>query len=265
MNRVKRLPPTKEVLRELYLKSGNQCAFPGCSKTILNNKGNVVGQICHIEAAMPGGERFNAKQSNEERRAFSNLILLCYDHHIETNEVKQFSVERLKKMKADHEKKFSDAAEKLYSTVSDKTLQQDFEYCTSLTNMNNVLKWGLSREEHILDVPKFNKLVDILRKLSPNTRAIFSIMVDRSVNSLINLEEISQVTGLEHVELKKSISLLINYELITEVDSDDYNNPITYLKQKDLWDIWSEIKNYSEKSSITLEEIINNMNFSLLD
>ena len=28
--KVKKLKPTVEVLRELYLKSGNQCAFPGC-------------------------------------------------------------------------------------------------------------------------------------------------------------------------------------------------------------------------------------------
>ncbi|QED48347.1 hypothetical protein FSZ17_14485 [Cytobacillus dafuensis] len=49
-------------------------AFPSCKKTILNDTGNFVGQVCHIEAAMPGGERFNPNQTNGERRAFSNLI-----------------------------------------------------------------------------------------------------------------------------------------------------------------------------------------------
>lgn len=94
----------KDVLRDLYLLSGNQCAFPGWTRTILNDKGNPVGQVCHIEAAMPGGERFNPNQTNEERRAFSNLMLLCYDHHIETNDVEKYTVKRLKKMKQDHEK-----------------------------------------------------------------------------------------------------------------------------------------------------------------
>ena len=55
----KRLAPTSEVARELYLKSGNQCAFPGCEKVMINSEGTFIGQICHIEAAMPDGPRFN--------------------------------------------------------------------------------------------------------------------------------------------------------------------------------------------------------------
>jgi hypothetical protein len=55
----KRLTPTKDTLRELYLKSGNRCAFPGCHKALFNSKGVFVGQICHIEAAESGGQRFN--------------------------------------------------------------------------------------------------------------------------------------------------------------------------------------------------------------
>lgn len=49
----KRLVPTKDVLRELYLKSGNQCAFPYCVRPMMNSDGEFVGQICHIEAAEP--------------------------------------------------------------------------------------------------------------------------------------------------------------------------------------------------------------------
>ena len=36
---------------------------------------------------MPQGERFNAEQSDEERRSYDNLLLLCYQHHIETDDV----------------------------------------------------------------------------------------------------------------------------------------------------------------------------------
>src|ERR1039458_9948296 len=35
----KRLEPKKEVLRELFLKSGNLCAFPGCERLMLNIEG----------------------------------------------------------------------------------------------------------------------------------------------------------------------------------------------------------------------------------
>ena len=40
----KRLKPTVEVLRELYLKSGNQCAFPGCYNAMVDDNGNFIGQ-----------------------------------------------------------------------------------------------------------------------------------------------------------------------------------------------------------------------------
>ncbi len=85
MEEVKRLPPITDTLRRLYAVSGNQCSFSGCIKPMYNNKGNFVGQICHIFAAMPRGERFDALITNEQRRNFDNLMLICYDHHIETN------------------------------------------------------------------------------------------------------------------------------------------------------------------------------------
>ncbi|MED3575976.1 hypothetical protein [Cytobacillus praedii] len=262
----KRLAPTKVVLRDLYLKSGNQCAFPSCKRTILNDKGHLVGQVCHIEAAMPGGERFNSKQTNEERRAFSNLMLLCYDHHIETNDVKKYTVKRLKKMKLDHEKKYSDATEKLLSsTVSDMTLLQEYEYCSSLKKINKILDWGNSKKELLETIPLFNRLIDILRKLSPDTRAIFSIMVARSERSEINLQEISEVTGKPQADLVNHVLILVKYELIFEPESNDYGIPVTYFKQYDLWDMWDTIKEYSELTSITLDELITNMRFSLLD
>lgn len=59
---------------ELYLKSGNQRAFPGGYNAMVDDNGNFIGQICHIEAAEAGGERFNPNMTNEERRSFDNLM-----------------------------------------------------------------------------------------------------------------------------------------------------------------------------------------------
>jgi hypothetical protein len=89
----KRLQPTKETLRELYLKSGNFCAFPGCTRLMMNQDGVFIGNVCHIEAAEEGGQRFNAAMTNEERRAPANLMLMCYDHHTITNDIAQYPVD----------------------------------------------------------------------------------------------------------------------------------------------------------------------------
>ncbi len=108
MNEIpKRLVPTHQTYRELFLKSGNLCAFPGCGALMIDEEGNFIGQLCHIEAAEPGGERFNPAMTNEERRSVSNLMLMCYPHHCVTNDVERYSVAHLREMKSAHERRFS--------------------------------------------------------------------------------------------------------------------------------------------------------------
>lgn len=143
----KRLAPTRDTLRELYLKSGNRCAFPGCEKSLFNIKGVFVGQICHIEAAEPGGERFNNKQTNEQRRAPANLVLMCYDHHVETDDVDKFPVTAMVRIKTEHEKKFSDVVGTMLMTVTDHTTLTTALVPSNLTTINAVLKWGNSDKE----------------------------------------------------------------------------------------------------------------------
>ncbi|HPB04579.1 MAG TPA: hypothetical protein PLH00_07075, partial [Bacteroidaceae bacterium] len=101
-----RLTPKADVIRALFARSGNQCAFPGCVQPLISERNRFIGQICHIEAALPGGERYNPKKNDEERRAYDNLLLLCYPHHIETNDVDEYPVDTLRRFKRDHEALF---------------------------------------------------------------------------------------------------------------------------------------------------------------
>jgi len=101
-----RLTPKTEVIRQLFAFSGNRCAFPGCTHELISEKGTFIGQVCHIEAAEKGGERYNENQTDEERRAFSNLLLMCYRHHRETDDVDEFTVVKLKEIKEAHERQF---------------------------------------------------------------------------------------------------------------------------------------------------------------
>ncbi len=101
-----RQKPKFEVLRALFARSGNQCAFPGCTAPLFNERNQLITQVCHIEAAEPGGERYNPNQSDDERRGYENLVILCYPHHVETDDVSRFSVKALQEMKANHEQQF---------------------------------------------------------------------------------------------------------------------------------------------------------------
>lgn len=87
----------------LFAKSGNVCAFPGCTHELVTTKNLFVGQVCHIEAASPKGQRYNPNSTDEDRRSASNLILLCYRHHKETDDVAAFDADVLRSMKQQHE------------------------------------------------------------------------------------------------------------------------------------------------------------------
>lgn len=111
-----RLAPTSKTLQTLFIKSGNQCAYPGCNQPMHRND-NLIGQVCHIEDALPGG-RWNKFRSNEENRREENLMLMCYEHHVETNDVEAYSVDSLKEMKESHEENIRDFKERGRSNVS---------------------------------------------------------------------------------------------------------------------------------------------------
>lgn len=99
---------TDNTLKRLFALSGNQCAFPGCTKLMVNQKNAKDSNICHIEAAQPGGERYNPNMTDEQRAHFDNLILLCVQHHDETNDTEKYTVECLKTMKREHQSQFLD-------------------------------------------------------------------------------------------------------------------------------------------------------------
>ncbi|MBI3232719.1 MAG: hypothetical protein HYZ42_01525 [Bacteroidetes bacterium] len=96
-------------IRRLDKLSGNECADPTCIKKLIAEDGqSIISKICHIEAASKNGPRWNGNMTDDERRDFSNLILLCDEHHTiidnKDNELK-FPVSLLKKWKTEHEAK----------------------------------------------------------------------------------------------------------------------------------------------------------------
>lgn len=123
-----RKAPNLATLRRLFTLSGNQCAFPGCNHKLVDEDGVFVAEICHIEAAEPLGERYNKRQTDEERRCFENLMLMCHAHHKKTDDIKRFDVFALKEIKKNHETQFSqnhfiindDALDNAYESIEKK-------------------------------------------------------------------------------------------------------------------------------------------------
>ncbi len=94
-------------LKKLFALSGNQCAFPDCDVMFMNSDDDTnYSNICHIEDANQDthkADRFNSLLSGQERADYENLILLCPNHHITTNDIGLYDVKALKSMKREHE------------------------------------------------------------------------------------------------------------------------------------------------------------------
>jgi hypothetical protein len=73
----------RSTVRRLDTLSGNECAYPNCSRKLIAEDGiSIISKICHIAAASKEGPRFDKDMTDDERRGFDNLILLCDEHHV---------------------------------------------------------------------------------------------------------------------------------------------------------------------------------------
>ena len=98
----------------LWGRSGNRCAFPKCKiELTIGGAISTLGEMAHVVAASSSGPRWKDGLTPEERDSYANRILLCPTHHtlIDKNP-KEWTEERLKKVKDEHEKWVSEQLEK---------------------------------------------------------------------------------------------------------------------------------------------------------
>ena len=100
----------------LWGKSGNQCAFPGCTQKLSQNSlggdGSVViGEEAHIRAHKsnwatnmgPKPARQDPSYPKEKLDDEENLILLCPNQHTEIDKDEaSYPIEKVIKMKSEH-------------------------------------------------------------------------------------------------------------------------------------------------------------------
>ena len=92
--------------QEAVLAGGNQCAFPGCRNRLVDKVDVLIGEVCHICADKPGGKRYDPQQTEAERQALANLIVLCPNHHtVVDSDDTDYTVAALREMKRQHEAK----------------------------------------------------------------------------------------------------------------------------------------------------------------
>lgn len=160
----------QSVLKAIFSKSGNVCAFPNCNEKLVYDDYKIMGEIAHIEAFSCDGPRYNPNQTNDERNDASNLICLCSNHHkIIDSYPEEYTVQKIKDMKRNHEKKYDGT----YNFNFEKIFKVNKELLHYMNNMQII--------------NKHNK--DYLKK-QINTKREFNKIVKDTIRDLINIEEI---------------------------------------------------------------------------
>lgn len=268
--KVERFVPTLNTLRELYLKSGNRCAHTGCVQALFDKDGAFVGEVCHIEAAKRGGPRFNESQSNEDRRQASNLVLLCRNHHKKTDDEDLYPRDRMWKMKAAHEKIFSDVVGAMLRTVTDYTKLAQPVFPNNLKAITTAEKWSQDEEEANVVLSEMRKLVRRLAKVPQESREFFLVVLERSVRRGSQLQashpEVKQATRMGDHAIRVCFKILEDHRFVSGEEDEDrvfqiYISPTP----EELLDLWPGIKRFCKRKDIPLETLIVELDFSCLD
>jgi len=266
---IKRLSPTKETIRELFGKCGNQCAFPDCKHEIIDAGGIFVAEICHIEAAECGGPRFNREQTNEQRRHVSNLMLMCHRHHKVTDDIKKYPADVLREMKRKHEAKYLDAANKIWESIEDHTETDQVSLPTTFKRFLRVERIAAKDRKSVRKA--IRELAKRLKPVPVPCREILLHSLRRaSVPDYygpvqVIAEEVAQACNIRTKDLWTSVRILIRHELIY-ID-EEYHGVYFMRRVGDLdeWNIWTALRSFCEETDVDLREILVNLRFDVLD
>lgn len=269
---VKRLHPTESVRHKLFALSGNRCAFPGCPHSVIDKDGQLLAAMCHIEAANKDGERFNPTQTNEERRAFENLILLCGTHHSVTNNTSVYTVSKMRDMKSVHEAHSFRQPTKMLEYFVDATSNQHYDLPKNFLNLDTSGWDDTSFVEARNLLMRIATLPQLTRSLYAN--ALIGT-VPRDLSLFVDPDELSIRLRVPAAKLEPHFAILVRAGLVTEwsaeeaymcgrppfrhfylrgLDREDYGNYFLVLLNR----------RYRAESKV-LRDIIENLNFLHLD
>ena len=192
--------PTRAML---WANSGGICCFPECEETCVDETegGNTIttGEIAHIEAKGDNGPRANPSLSDQQRDAYSNLIVLCRNHHrrVDADE-STYTVEMLRKWKADQARIVKSALRQGRQNTNSVQLMDEIPQSVSDPNLEEREK-ALHRETRDA----------IVGKISPEIAKLNSLIADAM--DIHSLPSSKAASDPQHIELSAKIDVARNF------------------------------------------------------
>jgi hypothetical protein len=239
----------------------------------MGEDGILVGEIAHIEAAMPDGPRFRKEMTNEERRAFANLLLLCGVHHTKVDHKKnEWSVGRLTELKKKHEAIYTNVAEKLRSAIVDETEGNSWTLPSNLNGITSDVGFGLSPEQLEAEIELVDRLARRLASLSVNTREVLALIINRGKETSlqgefeITLALLKSIASGSDNDLHEQLIILEETKFIW-IDPDE--RPLTIIVRVALepedWKLFQEIKTAAAGNPEQVRRVLVELDFTVLE
>jgi len=183
---------SKKNIKPLWANSAGRCAFLACGKRLCGEETKehapyTIGEMAHIKGEKPTSNRYDAGQDATERNSYSNLILLCPNHHtlIDKNENEEkFPVDLLHEMKAQHEEFISKRLEV-------RVFENKYELASSLIPLlaENFQVWK-----------SYGPLSDIARK-SPHSNSAHAVWISERLSTIVPNNRLVRSMVEENIEL----------------------------------------------------------------
>ena len=121
----------------LAMKSGCLCAIPSCKKRLIIEKTNtdddsIVGEMAHIKGERKDAARYDETFDIKKLNKYNNLILLCnVCHKMIDDQYNEYTVEKLHKIKLDHEVWVDQILQRAMSSMTFAELEVITKYLVS--------------------------------------------------------------------------------------------------------------------------------------
>ncbi|HEL3260704.1 hypothetical protein [Stenotrophomonas maltophilia] len=241
--------------------------------------GDFIGEVCHIEAAEAGGQRFNPDRTNEQNRNISNLMLMCRNHHKKTDNTTLFPVGKLAEIKKSHEAKFMDIGEKMANAIKDSTDDNIVVAASNLNRINRVLDMKLDPSDLDDMVPALVTHAQRLERVPELTRNFLGAVAARMHRVIdtgavyeeygtykISVGDIEQSLSLSHKEIEEKCKLLEHYGLGGLDDTGDWEMPwVVTIRSLDGWALWVDLAAFAKATGIAFSTFWKDLDFSSLD
>ena len=211
----------------------------------------LIGEMAHIIAKSPNGPRGN--NYSPQINSYNNLILLCPNHHTETNDTEKYTVDSLREMKQRHE-----------SLSISKELTRNPSMLKNAINAISTLSL-----EDIIESEGLNVYNPKLKLNYNSVKTNYSLIQDYKVyqgkiNSLY--DELERQGSIKKEKLLSNINQI--YAKIKGGYVLDSENPLEIIRlnaDKILDDVFDELYEKLENSNFFDEDIIIGVRLILVD